>query len=80
MPEHEMTPGQWRAIKAAERLTKAGSLTYDMPRGDDTPIPTCVGCNASSWGEIKHYSGCQVQELIAAVRALSSAEQQPTSG
>jgi hypothetical protein len=65
-----------RVIEAAKKLTSygepaySGRLTYDRPRGDDTPIPTCVGCNESSWGEIHHRPNCTVEDLIAAVRAL----------
>lgn len=66
----DLAPDEQRVINAAVRLSVAGSLIYDHPRGDDTPIPTCAGCSASSWGEIKHYPNCTVLELIAAVRAL----------
>lgn len=63
-------PDEQRVLDAAEKLTLTGSYVYDQSRGDDTPIPTCAGCGASSWGEIRHREPCAVEELIAAVRAL----------
>jgi hypothetical protein len=66
----DLSPAQRRILDAAERLTYRGSFTYDRPRGDDTPMPTCAGCGASAWNEITHYANCTVEELIAAVRAL----------
>ena len=70
----DLAPEQQRVLAAAERLTATGRFTYDRPRGDDTPIPTCAGCGVSSWGEITHLPTCTVQELIAAVRALRPKE------
>lgn len=64
-----------RVLIAAKRLTGCGDWTYDQPRGDDTPIPTCVGCGSSSWGTINHYKDCAVEELIAAVKALARTPQ-----
>jgi len=73
----EMTPAEQRVLDVAKRLTYHGEFIYDKPRGDDTPIPTCAGCGASDWhpGRIKHYKDCTVNELIAAVRALSRGSQ-----
>jgi hypothetical protein len=62
-------------VRVAKKLVEEDDLTYGWLRGvgDDyeTPIPTCVGCNSSSWGHINHSKDCNVKELIDAVNAVT---------